>query len=63
MTPWSAQIEHERREMTRIIRDIRCGYINAADVDRLHFFIAEALAAKHYAGPAQWCTIPVREKA
>ena len=62
MTPWNHLVEYERRRLNQIIRDLRCGYVNAEDMDRLHLFVSEALNVKQRAGAAdQWRGEPVHD--
>lgn len=62
MTPWDNMVDYERRQLMLTIREIRAGYINAEEIDRLQLFVADALNAKQRAGSAAyWRGEPVHD--
>lgn len=62
MTPWEHLIDYERRRLHSIINDLRRGFTNADDLNKLHSFIEQALEAKLRAGAAEyWRGEPIHD--
>jgi hypothetical protein len=51
---WQARVDHTRREVMRVLADIRRGAIDEEDLDKLHNFAQFALALMQAEGPKKW---------
>lgn len=53
-TDWQARVDYTRREVMRTLSEIRRGYVNADDLDKLQNFCQFALALMQAEGPKGW---------
>lgn len=51
---FQSRVDHTRAEVMRTLRDIRAGYVNEDDVDKLQNFCLFALALMQMEGPKKW---------
>ena len=53
------KVDHTRTEAMRVLRDVRCGYVNADDLDMLQNFVQFSLALMQMEGPKRWAMAKV----
>jgi hypothetical protein len=51
---WQAKVDHTRREAMRVIRAIRAGEVEVADLNMLQNFTLFSLALMQAEGPKKW---------
>lgn len=47
-------VDHNRKEVTRVLTDISGGYINEVDLIKLNTFVQYSLALMQLEGPKKW---------
>lgn len=53
------RVDHTRTEAMRVLHDVRCGYVNADDLDMLQNFVQFSLALMQMEGPKKWAMAKV----
>ena len=56
---WRTKVTHTRREAMRVIREIRQGDVNEADLDMLQNFVQFSLALMLMEGEKKWARAKV----